>query len=141
MAGHRNRFAIIDDEPDIANLFSEGLEMAGFKTTAFDDPEDAIEYISLNHSKIALVTVDWWMPLIDGFRTMKLISDIDSNIRLLLISGYDLTEEQLKASNNVSYLKKPIKIAKLIETVEKELIQQMNTKSGIKQIGAIKSLD
>ncbi len=29
-------------------------------------------------------------------------------------------------------LKKPIKIAKLIETVEKELIQQMNTKSGIK---------
>ena len=141
MAGHRNRFAIIDDEPDIANLFSEGLEMAGFKTTAFDDPEDAIEYISLNHSKIALVTVDWWMPLIDGFRTMKLISDIDSNIRLLLISGYDLTEEQLKASNNVSYLKKPIKIAKLIETVEKELIQQINTKSGIKQIGAIKSLD
>jgi two-component SAPR family response regulator len=72
------------------------------------------------------------MPLIDGFRTMKLISDIDSNIRLLLISGYDLTQEQLKASNNVSYLKKPIKIAKLIETVEKELIQQMNTKSGIK---------
>ena len=44
MAGHRNRIAIIDDESDIANLFSEGLEMAGFKTTAFDDPEDAIEY-------------------------------------------------------------------------------------------------
>ena len=117
------QIAIIDDEPDIANLFSEGLEMAGFKTTAFDDPEDAIEYISLNHSKIALVTVDWWMPLMDGFRTMKLISDIDSNIRVLLISGYDLTEEQLESSNNVSYLKKPIKIAKLIETVEKELIQ------------------
>ena len=123
MAGHRNRITIIDDESDIANLFSEGLEMAGFKTTAFDDPEDAIEYISLNHSKIALVTVDWWMPLIDGFRIMKLISDIDSNIKVLLISGYDLTQEQLKACKNVAYLKKPIKIAKLIETVKKELIQ------------------
>ena len=132
LTGQRNQIAIIDDETDIAKLFSEGLEMAGFKTIAFDDPEDAIEYISVNHSKIALTTVDWWMPLMDGFRIMKLISDIDSNIRLLLISGYDLTEEQLKASNNVSYLKKPIKIAKLIETVEKELIQQMNTKSGIK---------
>ena len=43
MAGHRNRIAIIDDETDIAKLFSEGLEMAGFKTIAFDDPEDAIE--------------------------------------------------------------------------------------------------
>ena len=123
MAGHRNQIAIIDDETDIAKLFSEGLEMAGFKTIAFDDPEDAIEYISVNHSKIALITVDWWMPLMDGFRIMKLISDIDSNIKLLLISGYDLTEEQLKASKNVAYLKKPIKIAKLIETVKKELIQ------------------
>ena len=119
----RNQIAIIDDETDIAKLFSEGLEMAGFKTIAFDDPEDAIEYISVNHSKIALTTVDWWMPLMDGFRIMKLISDIDSNIKVLLISGYDLTQEQLKVCKNVTYLKKPIKIAKLIETVKKELIQ------------------
>ena len=123
LTGQRNQIAIIDDETDIAKLFSEGLEMAGFKTIAFDDPEDAIEYISVNHSKIALTTVDWWMPLIDGFRIMKLISDIDSNIKVLLISGYDLTQEQLKACKNVAYLKKPIKIAKLIETVKKELIQ------------------
>ena len=67
------------------------------------------------------------MPLIDGFTILKLISDIDSNIKLLLISSYDLTEEQLKVCNNMSYLKKPIKIAKLIETVKKELIQQINT--------------
>jgi len=39
MVGHRNRITIIDDETDIANLFSEGLEMTGFKTTAFDDPK------------------------------------------------------------------------------------------------------
>ena len=106
LTGPRSQIAIIDDETDIAKLFSEGLEMAGFKTIAFDDPEDAIEYISVNHSKIALTTVDWWMPLMDGFRIMKLISDIDSNIKVLLISGYDLIEEQPKASNNVSYLKK-----------------------------------
>jgi Response regulator containing CheY-like receiver, AAA-type ATPase, and DNA-binding domains len=123
LTSQRNQIAIIDDETDIAKLFSEGLEMAGFKTIAFDDPEDAIEYISVNHSKIALTTIDWWMPLMDGFRIMKLISDIDSNIRVLLISGYDLTQEQLKACKNVVYLKKPIKIAKLIETVKKELIQ------------------
>ena len=59
LTSQRNQIAIIDDEPDIANLFSEGLEMAGFKTIAFDDPEDAIEYISVNHSKIALTTIDW----------------------------------------------------------------------------------
>jgi hypothetical protein len=40
-----------------------------------------------------------------------------------LISGYDLNQEQLKAFNNVSYLKEPITIAKLIETVKNELIE------------------
>jgi DNA-binding NtrC family response regulator len=123
LTGKRNQIAIIDDEPDIAKLFSEGLEMARFKTIAFDDPEDAIEYITINHSKIALTTVDWWMPLMDGFTILKLISDIDSNIKVLLISGYDLTQEQLKVCKNIVYLKKPIKIAKLIQTVKKELIQ------------------
>ena len=116
MTGQRNQIAIIDDEPDIAKLFSEGLEMAGFKTIAFDDPENAIEYISLNHSKISMTTVDWWMPLMDVFRIMKLIPDIDSNIKVLLISGFDLTKETVhKVCKNVAYLKKPIKIAKLIE--------------------------
>ena len=123
MSGLRNRIAIIDDEPDIGELFSEGLKTAGYKTVIFDDTEDAIEYVGLNHSEIALATIDWGMPLMDGSRIIKLISNIDSNIKFLLISGYDLTQEQLKEFNNVEYLKKPIKIAKLIESVKKQLIQ------------------
>ena len=62
MSGLRNRIAIIDDEPDIGELFSEGLKMAGYKTIAFDDPENAIEYVGLNHSEIALATIDWGCP-------------------------------------------------------------------------------
>ena len=120
--GRRSQIAIIDDEADIAELFSEGLKMVGYKTVTFDDAEDAIEYISLSHSDFALVTVDWWMPLMDGFRIIKLISDIDRDIKFLLISGYDLTQKQLKFSNNISYLKKPITIAQLIETVNKQLV-------------------
>jgi len=123
MAGQRSRIAIIDDEPDIAELFSEGLKMAGFKTCIFEDAEDAIEYISLYHSEIALATVDWGMPLMNGFTIIKQISDIDGNIKILLISGYDLTQEQLKVYNNVTYLVEPITIATLIETVKKVLFQ------------------
>jgi len=90
-------------------------------TFTFDDVEGAIEYISLNRSDIVLVTVDWWMPLMDGFRIIKLISDIDSDIKFLLISGYDLPEHLLRPNRNISYLKKPIRIAELIETVNKVL--------------------
>jgi DNA-binding NtrC family response regulator len=121
MADKRNQIAIIDDEPDIAELFSEGLKMVGYKTVTFEDVEGAIEYISLNRSYIALVTVDWRMPLMDGFRIIKLISDIDSDIKFILISGYDLPERQLRPNRNISYLKKPIRIAELIETVNKVL--------------------
>jgi DNA-binding NtrC family response regulator len=97
--------------------------MAGFNTIAFDDPEGAIEYISLTHSEIALAIVDWWMPLMDGFRITKLISEINNKIRVLLISGYNLTEKQLKSSDIVGYLKKPVTIGKLIETVKREITE------------------
>ena len=61
------------------------------------------------------------MPLIDGFEIMELIFNIDSNIKVILISWYALTQEELMAFSNISYLKKPITITKLIETIKKRI--------------------
>jgi hypothetical protein len=41
------------------------------------------------------------MPLMDGFKVMKFICDIDSKIKILLITASDLTEEQLKAAKSM----------------------------------------
>ena len=53
MAGQRSWIAIIDDEPDITELFSEGLRMAGFKTITLDNvqvPNKVYQFISFRNN-------------------------------------------------------------------------------------------
>jgi DNA-binding response OmpR family regulator len=121
MDGERKQIVVVDDEPTLAQLFCDGLQSAGFKAKEFDDPEAAMEYVSMNHPKIALVITDWRMPKINGLGLAKAIRQIDDEIKIMLMSAYELEQDQLKETEKDDYLKKPIHMAKLIETVKKEL--------------------
>jgi DNA-binding response OmpR family regulator len=41
------RIAVVDDEPDIANLLKKGLERNGFTVNIFNDPRGALASIQL----------------------------------------------------------------------------------------------
>ena len=119
----RRQIIVIDDDPDLASLFCDGLKSAGYKTVAFDDPKAAIEYISKHNSEVSLVITDWKMPKMNGLELTKIISYIDDRIKVMLMSAYELEKNQLKEINKCDYMKKPFHISKLIETVKKELTQ------------------
>ena len=40
--------AIIDDDPDLLNLFSEALQMSGYNVSSFTDPRLAYQHIKEN---------------------------------------------------------------------------------------------
>ena len=68
----RRQIIVIDDDPDLASLFCDGLKSAGYKTVAFiDDPKAAIEYISKRNSEVSLVITDWKMPKMNGLELIK----------------------------------------------------------------------
>ena len=46
---------------------------------------------------------------------------IDDEIKAMLMSAYDLEEDQLKEINKNDYLRKPIENNKLIDAVKKEV--------------------
>jgi two-component system, cell cycle sensor histidine kinase and response regulator CckA len=96
MSHERRQVIVVDDEPDLAALFCDGLQSVGFKTKAFDDPEAAIEYISTHDSQVGLVITDLKMPEMDGKEIIKLISQMDNDIKLMLISAYDLDLNELR---------------------------------------------
>ena len=123
MSDDKRRIIVVDDEPDLASLFCDGLQSAGYKTKAFNDPEAAIEYISTHDSEISLVITDWKMPKMNGLELTKIVSEIDDKIKFMLMSAYELDKDQLKEVNKENYMKKPIRMAELIETVKKELTQ------------------
>jgi two-component system response regulator (stage 0 sporulation protein F) len=128
MVSQRKRIVVVDDEPDLAQLFSDGLAMAGFKAYPFDNPEVAIEYIGSNASHISLVITDWKMPRFNGFQLTKMLNQIDREIKVMLISAFELDIQGLKQINKDEYLQKPIHIANLIEAVKRELNLTTNSK-------------
>jgi two-component system, cell cycle sensor histidine kinase and response regulator CckA len=120
MVSERDAVLIVDDEPDLVNLFTDALMVAELNAIGFDNPLTALDYISENHSTICLVVTDWKMPQINGFELTKKVAEIDNEIGVMLMSAYELEQDQLKEINKDDYLKKPVHMAKLIDSIKRE---------------------
>ena len=120
MVSDRDAVLIVDDEPDLANLFTDALKAADLNATGFDNSLTALEYIRDNHNTICLIVTDWKMPDMNGLELTKRVNEIDNEIGIMLMSAYELEEDQLKEVNKDDYLRKPVHIGQLIETIKRE---------------------
>ena len=120
MVSERDAVLIVDDEPDLAQLFTDALKAADLNAVGFDNPLIALDYIKENHSTICLVVTDWKMPQINGFELTKKVAEIDNEIGVMLMSAYELDQDQLREINKNDYLRKPVHMAKLIDSIKRE---------------------
>ena len=103
MVSDRDAVLIVDDEPDLANLFTDALKAADLNAIGFDNALSALKYISDNHSTICLIVTDWKMPNMNGLELTKRVKEIDNEIGIMLMSAYELEEDQLKEVNKDDY--------------------------------------
>jgi DNA-binding response OmpR family regulator len=104
---------IVDDEPDILNLFNDYLQMKGLKIRTFTDPIEALTEIQLNHSSYAMIISDIRMPKMSGIELIERVRKIDSNIKVIFMTAFDLENERIKHLNNSEFLRKPILLENL----------------------------
>ena len=120
MISERNAVLIVDDEQDLADLFTEALKSADLNAIGFYNPISALKYIENNHNTICLVVTDWRMPELDGLELTKRIMKIDNEIGVMLMSAYELEQNQLKEVNKDDYLRKPIHMDELVATIKRQ---------------------
>lgn len=117
----RQKIMIIDDEIDITNLFKEILTNAGYRVDCFTDPLKALAECKLNHTKYVLIISDVRMPKMSGIELVKKIAQIDNNIKVILMTAFDVTGEELKEVKIEKCLNKPIYLKKLVDIVKMSL--------------------
>jgi DNA-binding NtrC family response regulator len=117
----RQKIMIIDDEIDITNLFKEVLINAGYQVEGFNDPLKALDECKINHEKYVLIISDVRMPKMSGIELVKQISEIDNDIKVILMTAFDVTGEELKEVKIQKFLNKPIYLKKLVEIVKMSL--------------------
>ncbi len=79
------RILIIDDDPDINNLFKLFLEHDGYKVNAYTDPVDAL--YAFRKNIFYLVLLDLKMPNMSGMLLYQKLRNIDPNLLFCFITA------------------------------------------------------
>lgn len=108
---------VVDDEPEIANLYKEFLRKSGFISTCFIDPLLALEHYNQNPNRYSLIITDLCMPSLDGIRFAKRIREFDTKIKILLNTAFYFNEmldtEEYREAKLTGLIQKPTRLSEL----------------------------
>ena len=121
MTNNTKLMSVVDDEHDIMSLFSDALsEIGGASVYGFIDSTLALEHFKLHQLDYSLIISDYRMPTMDGIELLTKIKAINSSVKTILISAFDIDDklyEECKCVDKI--LQKPITIPELINEVER----------------------
>jgi DNA-binding NtrC family response regulator len=118
--------AIVDDEAELVNLYSEALQMSGYDVSSFRDPLLAYEQIRDNPDKYSLIITDYRMPLMDGLFFATKLADINRKLNMIImVSDHD----DIKCNYKFNIIKKPVSISKLIKLVNESISISISRKN------------
>ena len=125
----KNRILIVDDEPDIARLFKLGLErQGGFEVDVYNDPISALS--NYRSGVYDLLLLDIKMPEMNGLELYQSIIEKDKEengeeIKVCFITAFEESYNDFKwlfSKLQINcFIRKPISIDKLVETVKTKL--------------------
>jgi CheY-like chemotaxis protein len=87
------RLLVVDDEAVTLKMTQMALEKMGFTVTIFNHPMRALEFYRENHQEFDLILTDKSMPHMSGIELTKKIREIDSQIPILILTGFASNEE------------------------------------------------
>ena len=118
----KKAIAIIDDDPDLLNLFSEALQMSGYTVSSFIDPLLAYQHIQEYPDKYSLVIVDEKIFNFSGLFSSTKLLEINPKLNVILLSNF----KESKYNYKFNILKKRVSIFKLISAVNESIAKSIS---------------
>jgi CheY-like chemotaxis protein len=109
------RVLIIDDEPDIVDMLSIGLERLGYDAVGVTDAIEALQAVEENPRAWDVVVTDEVMPGLRGLDLIRRVKAIRPDVKTVLCTGYsDATPEEITRGAGVDiFLLKPVDAASI----------------------------
>jgi excisionase family DNA binding protein len=109
---------VVDDDPDLQDLFRTFLKKIGFSRVVVGTAKDAIH--SLRKQKFDLMFLDLQLPDAPGDQVYRTAKQIDPELNVIVITGYPDSEilDRILQVSPVTVLKKPLKVEQLNQTVK-----------------------
>ena len=119
-AGQRVRVLAIDDKEDFLVTVKEMLEPLGFEVHTAANPVKALEVFSRNKDRYQLVLLDYYLPQLDGVKTLEWLRKLNPDIKVIIVSGAEeLRLRQIKAQHPIDgYLHKPFRAKEALDMIQ-----------------------
>ena len=114
------RIVIVDDSSFSIAILRDILEEKGYEVVGEAGSLDEVKEV-IKDKKPALVTMDMTLPGTDGFECTRAIHEIDSNIKVIVVSSM-MDEEivnEAKENNVSAYIQKPVDPDELIAAINR----------------------
>ena len=114
---------LVDDEKTVLEVGKELLNHLGYEVFPAENGRGALELYKKNQDKIDLVLLDMVMPVMGGGEAFDRMKEINSNVKVLLSSGYSLegeAKEILKRGCD-AFIQKPFKLEQLSQKLREIL--------------------
>ncbi|MEW9552709.1 response regulator transcription factor [Nonomuraea sp. NPDC050783] len=120
------RLLVVDDEPNIRELFSASLRMAGFEVLTAADGRQALRVAE--ESSPDLVMLDVMLPDLDGLTVAGRLRSRGRRVPVLFVTAKDTTEDRLAGLGlGEDYVTKPFSLEEVIARIRAVL---RRTRSG-----------
>ncbi len=117
----RPHILVVDDEPQVVQIFHELLVSRGYDVEVSNDGDDAIRRVTA--AKFDLVLTDINLPGVDGLEVVRATKAADKDTCVILITGYASTTTAIDALRQgaYDYITKPFDLWETAKAIERGL--------------------
>jgi CheY-like chemotaxis protein len=113
-----NAILIVEDNPDIRDIFRTLFELEGFEVYVAENGQDALHRLDDDHVEPCLILLDLSMPVMDGWTFLDVLHGREDGDRIpvtVLSANVDPTlARDLKTRYGVRVLRKPASVDALL---------------------------
>ena len=112
-----SKILVVDDDVDNGLLLKDFLQISGFDVDVYFSSEEASENFQCGHYNLAILGV--LMEGIGDIELYKIISNIDTNIRVCFLTGCDINASDYTdlPENKTKIVLKPVYLTQLLEII------------------------
>lgn len=117
------RILIVDDDPDIREIFKEGIQYGGYACLTANGAFEALEILKDQHVEVVVSDIN--MPEMNGLELIKVIKERhDSDV--IIMTGYveEFTYEEIIGRGASDFIQKPVRISEFIARLKRVLFER-----------------
>ena len=114
---------VVDDEEAIREAVRDILELVDIQSILASNGREAIALFNEHRGRIRAILLDLRMPVMSGTETYEKLRQLDTEVRIILSSGYDEKVSTLNfdADGALVFLRKPYALDALLACVQDAL--------------------